>query len=175
MDGPLSEDFPYARKVQNRILPCDRLIDVGPGIRPFDGFQAKTHLCIEPHGEYVDVLIRQGYPVIKDTAYSALPPLRNFETILFIDVIEHMTKQDGVVCLNFAKTFATKQVIVFTPLGFMEQGTGEDDLDAWGMHGGHWQTHKSGWTPDEFEGWDILIGEDYHGTHSAFAAIWNVK
>lgn len=175
MIGPLSDNTTYDQEIQSRISPCDRLIDVGPGIRPFDGFLAETHLCIEPHGEYVEVLSRMGYPIIQDIAYTALPTLRNFEVILFIDVIEHMTKEDGLTCLTFAKVLATKQVVVFTPLGFMEQGVGEGGLDAWGMYGGHWQTHKSGWTPDEFSGWDIYVGKGYHEPHDAFTAIWNVS
>lgn len=174
MDGPLSSDTPYDRKIQSKIIPCDRLIDIGPGIRPFDGFKAKTHLCIEPHKEYADILSGQGYPVMLATGFKALPLLHNFEVILFIDVIEHMFKEDGLVCLKYAMTIATKQIIVFTPLGFMEQKIGEDGLDAWGLHGGHWQTHKSGWTPDEFQGWGIFVGKGYHGEYDAFTAIWNV-
>ncbi len=173
MKGPLGRNDPFDQGVLDSIIPCDRLIDVGPGIRPFDGFKAKTHLCIEPHFEYANVLCKRGYPVIQHEAYYTLPYLRNFEVILFLDVIEHMTKQKGEICINFAKGYATKQVVVFTPLGFMEQGVGEDGLDAWGMHGGDWQTHKSGWTPDEFDGWDISIGRNYHGSHSAFAAVLN--
>lgn len=174
MKGPLSANDPYDQEVHSRITPCKRLIDVGPGIRPFDGFQANTHLCIEPHGEYIEYLSNAGYPIVRTDAFTALPLLSNFETILFMDVIEHMCKHDGVVCLTYAKMLATKQVVVFTPLGFMEQGVGEDGLDAWGMYGGSWQTHKSGWTPDEFSGWDIMVGRGYHGTHDAFVAIWNV-
>jgi len=173
MKGPLQRNDPYDQGIQESIYKCDRLIDVGPGIRPFDGFSAGTHLCIEPHGEYVDVLIEQGYPVIWSTALNALPFLRNFEVILFIDVIEHMTKYDGIICLDYAKELATRQVVVFTPLGFMEQGVGEDGLDAWGMKGGSWQEHRSGWTPDEFQGWDIYMGNNYHRGHSAFTAILN--
>lgn len=174
MKGPLNANDPYDREVHSKITPCSRLIDIGPGIRPFDGFQATTHLCIEPHGEYVDVLSKMGYPVVWAPALTAIPLLLNFEVILFIDVIEHMTKQDGLICLEYAQEFATKQVVVFTPLGFMEQQTGKNGLDAWGMYGGHWQEHKSGWTPDEFSGWDILVGRHYHGAYDAFTAIWNV-
>jgi hypothetical protein len=175
MNGPLSANDPYDREVHSKILPCSRLIDVGPGIRPFDGFKAETHLCIEPHWEYAQILKDKNYPVINITARGILRWLHGFETVLFIDVIEHMSKKDGEECIKYAKKIATKQVVVFTPLGFMKQETGEDGLDAWGMHGGHWQEHKSGWSPDEFEGWNILVGKNYHGTHSAFAAIWNVK
>jgi len=171
--SPLRRNDPYDQGVLESIIPCDRLIDVGPGIRPFDGFEAKTHLCIEPHWEYVEVLSEQGYPVVQGDALTILPFLRNFETVLFIDIIEHMTKHDGIICLDFAMSLATKQVVVFTPLGFMKQEIGEDGLDAWGMKGGVWQTHRSGWTPDEFQGWDISIGRNYHGSHSAFAAVLN--
>lgn len=173
MDGPLNKNDPYDQGILDSITPCERLIDIGPGIRPFDHFRAPTHLCIEPHWEYVRVLTKQGYPVIQSTALLALPSLRNFEVVLFIDVIEHMAKVDGSLCLRLAMALATKQVVVFTPLGFMKQEVGEDSLDAWGYHGGVWQTHKSGWTPDEFQGWDVSIGRNYHGSHSAFAAVWN--
>ena len=174
MKGPLERNDPFDQKIREKVyLEGNNLVDIGPGIRPFDGFCADTHLCIEPHWEYVKILSDRGYPIIQAEALTVLPLLRNFEVILFIDVIEHMTKHDGLLCLNFAKSIATKQVVVFTPLGFMEQEVGEDGLDAWGMHGGDWQTHKSGWTPDEFQGWDISIGRNYHGSHSAFAAVLN--
>jgi len=173
--APLSANDPYDREVQSKIIPCDRLIDVGPGIRPFEGFKAGTHLCIEPHGEYVEILSKRGYPIIQNVACDVLPILINFETILFLDVIEHMRKKDGIFCIETAKRVATKQIVVFTPLGFMEQKTGYEGLDSWGYHGGSWQEHQSGWTPDEFQGWEILVGRNYHGTHSAFAAVWNVK
>ncbi len=174
MKGPLRRNDPFDKGVLDSVIPCDRLIDVGPGIRPFDGFKAKTtHLCIEPHWEYVDKLWDMNYPTIPCAAIDVLPYLIKFETILFIDVIEHMTKVEGQACLECAKFLATKQVVVFTPLGFMEQEVGEDDLDAWGMHGGSWQEHKSGWTPEDFQGWDISIGRNYHGSHSAFAAVLN--
>ncbi len=173
MKGPFHRNDPFDQGIVEKILPCERLLEIGPGIRPFDHFKASTHLCIEPHWEYVKVLSELGYPVVQTTAVDALPSLKNFETILFIDVIEHMTKKDGHLSICFALLNATKQVVVFTPLGFMEQGVGEDGLDAWGYHGGTWQEHKSGWTPDEFQGWDIYVGDNYHRGHSAFAAIFN--
>ncbi len=175
MKGPLRRNDPFDQGILESIASHTSVIDVGPGIRPFDYFNISTesYLCIEPHWEYVKVLVDMGYQVIQAEALTVLPLIHNFEVVLFIDVIEHMTKDDGIRCLESARLLATKQVVVFTPLGFMEQGVGEDGLDAWGMHGGDWQTHKSGWTPDEFNGWDISIGRNYHGSHSAFAAVLN--
>jgi hypothetical protein len=174
MNGPFYPDKPFDKKIIDSIFPCERLVDVGPGIRPFDSFKASTHLCIEPHWEYVKVLSERGYPVVQATALEVLPGLRNFETILFIDVIEHMTKADGWSCLYHALSCATKQVVVFTPLGFMDQSQIGDEPDPWGYSGWEWQTHQSGWTPEEFRGWDVSISPRYHGDQGAFAAVWNV-
>ncbi len=164
---------PLARKIVRAIHPCDRLLDVGAGIRPYDHFDARVHLCIEPHWEYVNVLIERGYPVIQSPAVDVLPSLRNFETILFIDVIEHMVKEDGLLCVNLASSLATKQVVVFTPLGFIAQEPTREGFDPWGYSGWEWQTHRSGWTPDDFKGWKIEVDETFHRDHGAFFAVLN--
>ena len=35
---------PLAGKIVEAITPCDRLLDVGAGIRPWDHFDARVHL-----------------------------------------------------------------------------------------------------------------------------------
>lgn len=174
MRSPFFGDRHLDEVARKDILKCERLIDVGPGIRPFDRFEAKTHLCIEPHWEYIEVLTQKNYPIIADIAYNALPSLRNFETILFLDVIEHMDKTEGIKCLEYAKATAMFQIVVFTPLGFVKQERIKDEPDDWGYQGWEWQTHLSGWMPGEFEGWEITVDKNYHGDHGAFLAIWNV-
>jgi hypothetical protein len=33
----------------------------------------------------------------------------------------------------------------------------------WGLGGGSWQEHKSGWLPEDFrEGWQVLASKDFH-------------
>ena len=164
---------PLAAYIVNTILPGDRLIDVGPGIKPYGHSTYRTHLCIEPHWEYAEVLSEGGYPVMQTEAVIGLPLLRNFEVILFIDVIEHMTKKDGIKCLKMAEEIATKQVVVFTPLGFMKQEPEGDEPDPWGYDGWEWQRHRSGWTPEDFQGWEISVDKRFHEDHGAFAAVLN--
>ncbi len=164
---------PLARKIVGAILPCDRLVDVGAGIRPYDLINPRVHLCIEPHGEYVRALSREGYPIIEATAVEALPLLRNFQTVLLLDVIEHMTKEDGLLTLDLATNLATKQVVVFTPLGFVKQEPIGDEKDPWGYQGWAWQTHRSGWNPSEFKGWETKVDPTFHGGHGAFFAVLN--
>jgi len=59
------------------------------------------------------------------------------------------------------KKIARNQVIVFTPLGLLPQEH-DSDIDAWGLHGGAWQAHKSGWSPDDFDDtWTIYASDNF--------------
>jgi hypothetical protein len=147
------------------------LVDVGPGIRPQQIISADRHICIEPHWEYADYLDANGYEVIRDTGLSGLNRVNHVDSIVALDVIEHMEKQEGVEFLRKAVEKA-KQVIVFTPFGFLPQEeTGSSD--AWGMNGQKWQRHRSGWLPSEFEGWRVFVDKHFHLNSGAFIAIKN--
>jgi len=127
------------------------IADIGPGIRPQPFYKPKRHICIEPHDEYADRLEGRGFEVLRSTALAALPRIERVGAIFLLDVIEHMEKAEGEACLRLAVSKAD-QVVVFTPHGFKEQSYKPGDKDAWGLNGCHWQTHRSGWTPDEFPG-----------------------
>ena len=73
---------------------------------------------------------------------------------------------------------------MFTPWGFFPQSYGPDeDVDRWGMGGTHWQTHRSGWLPEDFgDGWLIVGCEDFHlvdhndqHLEKPFGALWAFK
>ena len=148
------------------------IYDVGAGIRPQPFFKPKRHLCVEPHREYAEWLADAGYPVAQVTArqwFSACEPV---DSIFLLDVIEHMDKTEGREVLDLAKSKAREQIVVFTPLGFVEQSYVEGDKDRWGMNGGFWQTHRSGWMPEEFPGWRVLADPYFHGADGAFFAIF---
>lgn len=143
------------------------VLDVGAGIRPQSVVRADETACIEPHGPYADRLEAQGYSVIRRTAVEALADSANVDTVVLLDVIEHMDKPEGLRVLQLARQIAM-QVVVFTPIGFIPQ-----EGDAWGMGGEHWQKHRSGWLPEEFEGWTILEDNGFHRDRGgAFFAIW---
>ncbi len=109
----------------------------------------RRHVCIEPHGAYCERLSAAGYEVVQRTAFEALRDM-NAQAIYLLDVIEHMEKDEAAQVLKLALEHASIQVVVYTPLGFVEQHE-----DAWGLGGEVWQTHRSGWTPEEFPGWEI--------------------
>ena len=78
-----------------------------------------------------------------------------------LDVLEHMHKNEGIEVIELAKKKAIKQIVIFTPKGFVQQ-----TVDSWNMGGEYWQTHRSGWLPGEFPGWDISFYDE------GFFAIW---
>lgn len=172
--GPLRAKHLLNRQVLSKLIRGNSLVDVGAGIRPFDLFSFSTHVCVEPHGEYVDILASKGHAVIKAQAHEILSSLHGFDCIYLIDVIEHMEKDVGKQVIDMAISVVKKQVFVFTPLGFMKQDTLHADIDPWGLNGGYWQHHRSGWCPDDFQGWDILVAEKYHihAKCGAFAAMY---
>ena len=95
---------------------CDTALDVGSGpgkyrapvryVASVDGYQqaqSDRHVV----GNLLDVL----------PTFSA----GEFDLVYCLDVIEHMTKADGIRLLENMERVAKRAVLVFTPRGFMPQ------------------------------------------------------
>ncbi|MBS3946393.1 MAG: glycosyltransferase family 2 protein, partial [Melioribacter sp.] len=176
--------------VRENILEANIVGDIGCGIRPQNFINPMYHLCIDPHKQYLDYIKEKNtshnnFSYINldwEKALSAFPK-NSIETIFLLDIIEHVDKNRAIELIKKTEELVTKQIIVFTPLGFIEQNH-ETEKDAWGLNGGKWQEHKSGWLPEDFgSGWQFFVCEDFH-THDnegkeyetprgAFFAIYN--
>jgi hypothetical protein len=108
-------------------------------------------------------------------------PSKSVDSVFALDVIEHLEKADGLRFLQQAERVARRQIVIFTPLGFFPQSYEDPDKpDRWGMQGGYWQTHRSGWLPEDFsEDWELVCFESYHlvdqdeqPLEKPFGAIW---
>jgi hypothetical protein len=143
------------------LIECDSVADIGAGVRPMQWYQPKLHICVEPHETYYYKLLNAGYKATLVTAEFYLSHTEPIEAIYMLDVIEHMYKDDGWRCVALAMEKAIKQIVIYTPKGFMHQ-----DEDGWDMGGDHWQKHRSGWLPGEFPGWQT----SFYGR--GFFAIW---
>lgn len=176
--------------VKENILPASIVGDIGCGIRPQDFIMPQHHLCVDPHKQYLEFIKDKQNPGSNFTFINAdwtravqIFPNNSIETIFLLDVIEHLEKESALKLIKETEKIVTKQIVIFTPLGFIEQNH-ETDKDAWGLDGGKWQEHKSGWLPEDFgEGWEFFVCEDFH-THDnegieydkpkgAFFAIYN--
>lgn len=141
------------------LIECATIFDVGAGIRPMNWYRPAHHICIEPHKPYADRLTAAGFEVRNARALDVLGS-ETAGAVYMLDVIEHMTRETGLACIEAAMRYAL-QIVVFTPIGFLEQHG-----DAWGMGGEYWQEHRSGWLPDDFPGWAIS------GYDKGFLATW---
>ena len=156
------------------------VLDVGPGIRPQSVIRCAVHILLEPHRPYLDAVAGDYIRWNATWEAMALLPDAAVDTVVALDFIEHLTKADGRRFLAEAARVASSQVVIFTPLGFMRQDqTGP--TDAWGMGGMAWQRHRSGWTPEDFDGYEVevLAGfcrEDENGPRAVpVDALWAVR
>lgn len=160
---------------KRNIKTVEILADIGCGIRPQNIISPRVHICCEPFFEYRDFLSSQlTNKMFADRSVIVLPldweqtldffPQGTIDTIFLLDVIEHLDKSTGLSLLVKSMSTVKHQIVIFTPLGFMPQ-THESGVDAWGMNGGNWQEHKSGWQPEDFpdfDNWSFFISDNYH-------------
>lgn len=178
MTGLLTYDenhVPLYPELQRHLKYADVLLDIGAGVRPQRFVKCDRHVCLEPHAEYCDVLRDNGFEVIQAEAPAGLAVLDPVDSVTCIDVIEHLSRDDGLLLIEEMKRLARGQVLVFTPLGFMPQ-EGGGARDPWGYQGQHWQEHRSGWTPQDFPGWRTFVDPHFHQRDreyfGAFFALW---
>jgi Methyltransferase domain len=170
--------------------PARVVVDVGPGIRPQTILSPEIHVCVEPYRPYVaklrEITGDDPHFVFLTATWDRVLPLMpddSVDSVVALDVIEHLERRQGKKLLAEARRIARQQVIIFTPLGFYDQSYSEDRAtDAWGMEGVYWQTHRSGWTPDDFsEDWHIVACSDFHTVNEdqvpldePFGAFWAI-
>lgn len=85
----------------------------------------------------------------------------SFDTVIALDVIEHLTKKDGKILLRNMEKIAKKKIIIFTPNGFVPQQKHADDLEE---HLSGWKAHemrKLGYKVYGMYGPKFLRGNDY--------------
>jgi hypothetical protein len=174
--------------VRARVIDTEVVLDVGVGIQPQSYFRPHVHICVEPYLPYIERLRRDigddsTYVFLNCTWNVAMRilPSKSVDSVFALDVIEHLEKADGLAFLKEAERVARRQIMIYTPLGFYPQCYNDSiKRDRWGMDGGYWQAHRSGWYVEDFgEGWDFICCEAFHLVdqneqllEKPFGAIW---
>ena len=186
----LEKDRLFSKAIR-RLQKVNIVLDIGCGIRPQGYICPLVHICCEPFEEYCEVLTNQvrqktdsHFIILRagwEEAIKFFTP-KSVDTVFLLDVIEHLDKQEGLELLRLTELIARRQIVIFTPLGYMPQKH-PDGIDAWGLNGGEWQEHKSGWLPEDFnQSWDIYACKEFHFTDHAgnlfdkpYGAFWAIK
>lgn len=71
---------------------------------------------------------------------------KSFDIVIALDVVEHIEKNQSLDMIRQLEKIARKAVIIETPEGYVPQ-----NIDIQGHGGDEWQTHRSGWSVEEFE------------------------
>lgn len=178
--------------VKEHLTSAQTVLDVGCGIYPQNYIVPLVHICCDPFEQYVEHLHKkveteiQGTYVILKASWKDIAeklPMNCVDTVFLLDVIEHLEKEEGVRLLKLTERIAKKQIIVFTPIGYMPQEH-EGETDAWGLSGVAYQQHMSGWFPDKDfdDSWDIYACKDFHLVNNMriplekpYGAFWATK
>jgi hypothetical protein len=164
--SPLEEQ--YRRLLEREIVStCETLLDIGCGssslIQHFSP-QLKFTFGIDLDESNITKSqlksIHNEYRVMNATDIGEYFMPKSFDCVLASDVIEHLTKDDGLKLISMMEQIATRKVIIFTPNGFLPQ----DGYDP-----SPYSLHLSGWNIDEMRGmgyrvigingWKLLRGE----------------
>jgi hypothetical protein len=177
--------------VLKKLHPVNVVLDIGCGIRPQNFIKPSVQICCEPFDQYIEILqdkiktfYDRNFLIIKATwaeAVKLFPP-KSVDTVFLVDVIEHLEKEEALALLQATQNIVRHQVAIFTPVGFMPQNH-PDGKDAWGLDGGAWQEHKSGWQPEDFDdSWDVFAAKKFHTTDNQgkalkdpYGALWAIR
>jgi hypothetical protein len=166
-ESALRELNNFWSQIKSKLLPTKVVADLGSGIRPNNFIEADLLICVEPFQGY-HAYLKNKYQhtntlVVNQDALKFLEnqPSSSIETIVAVDVLEHLNKQEGYKLLEQMKRVCSIQALIVTSNGYMPQHVSTQDLDEWGYEGNVYQTHLSGWELSDFDGWEVITSPKY--------------
>jgi SAM-dependent methyltransferase len=165
--------------LRKALLGCESVLDIGCGTATTLRQLEVSH-CVGlegyvPEFEKAKELKTQDEIIcgdLRNLAHYFKP--RQFDACIAMDVIEHLSKEDGLKLMREMELIAKKRVVFFTPNGFLPQKhAAESDLQA----------HLSGWEADEMRGhgYEVLgmlgpksLRGEYHALKRSPKIFWGM-
>ncbi len=128
-------------ELDRNLRDCSTVLDLGCGPNsPVGALKYLTmRVGVEPFEPYLELAKSRGthdqfhQKLITELDFG----VASFDAVIMIDVIEHMTEEDGLNALRLAEKWARKKVIINSPNGYIPQKS---------LDGNPLQEHKSGWS-----------------------------
>ena len=131
-----------------------------PLITGVDAFQGNVDFCRE-HGFYASVHQADVVDFLQGSAS------RSCDTVIAIDLIEHMEEDAGAQFLDEMERVATRRIILSTP-GFKNLREGSEGITGYNK----WEQHVSWWPRDRF----IRRGFQVRGVrHNLYRRLYRVR
>lgn len=156
--------FPSLNIILKRELSgCDTVLDLGCGhFSPIYRSDIPFSVGVEVFEPYLQESKRKGIHsqyIKADIRILEFKP-KSFDAVVAIDLLEHLTKQEGAKLINKMEKWARKKVVIFTTNEYLWQN---------GYDYNPLQEHKSGWSAEELRklefkvcginGWKRLRGD----------------
>ena len=157
----------YVDLLGSEIHGFDSLLDVGCGSdspMKFFSDMIGRRVGVDAFQPSIDLSLSRGihneYHCLDVLEIGGVFPEKSFDGVAALDLIEHLSKAEGLALIGTMERIARKKVIIFTPNGFLEQRE---------HSGNKLQVHRSGWSTAEMKslgyrvigvnGWKPLRGE----------------
>ena len=156
--------------LRGALIPaCDSVLDVGCGnqgllVGRVPGIARTVGVDVEVPGPEDEVARHSEYERMDIREIGDRFEPRSFEGVVALDVIEHLSREEGFVLLDAMEAIASRRVMVFTPNGFQPQPPTADNPH---------QEHVSGWFPGDFEarGYQVAGVNGFKPLRGAYAEI----
>lgn len=144
----LFENIFFFSRLQHELAGSATVLDVGCGNDSPLGRLNRTFRSegIDIYSKCIEVSrqrhLHDTYKLGDVKKLSSYYKAQSFDTVVSIDVIEHLPKADALKMIGQMERIAKKKVILMTPLGYVTQGA---------YDGNPYQEHHSGWSKDDLQ------------------------
>lgn len=141
---PLVHKLDYC--LQKELKDCQTVLDLGCGpSSPLKNIKNITYsVGVELFKPYLDLSKKQKIHTkyLQKNILKLNFPKNSFDAVILIEVLEHLSKKDGLKILKLANKWAKKKIIISTPNHFFPMNSVDQNK---------YQQHLSGWSISELK------------------------
>ncbi len=127
--------------LQKELADCDTVLDIGCGpLSPILYCDIKYSVGVEVFDKYLEEAKKNKThsKYLHSNMFDLDYEENSFDAIVMVEVIEHLTYEDGLRLLELSEKWAKKKIILTTPNGYFRMDEAVD--------GNEFQRHLSGWS-----------------------------